>query len=424
MKTKRTILIVTVMSIAAFLSVLTPAGIVLAQTETTPPGETTIAAETAPSAPTQPSATEVAATELAQMTAALSDLMANKERLAAKKDELTSQISDLQAKAIALQSSVGVLETARQEKELQAQESAKQIESLSAEKVQLDKKLAEAQLQIDKLNDENAQRTKMNSDTKVEYVCDSPDGVEKDAHSTVLKIKDTSCYFEIHWAVGLSSYSASRVFIKEKNASNDIYHQSIGGAGGFIQIPGKSWYRKSDFAYSKEYVVCVVYQHQNGAQTAPVDADQYSIEVEKMRFKIARNPFVFQLAAKIFTAWRLDKTKGDTSFLLPGLSIGAAYRPSWADDDREVFALRFVVALGPNILSKSVMGTDNTDESNKTRFQVIGGFEFVASKYISVGLAWVVYGGPKDGGFIGSDKINGVPLILISYGELYPTLVP
>ncbi|MCK9581602.1 MAG: hypothetical protein M0Q92_14300, partial [Methanoregula sp.] len=361
--------------------------------------------ETTPVAP-QPDTAKIAA-EVAQMTTALSELMASKEKLAAKKDELANQISDLQTKASALQTSVETLESTRQEKEALAQESARQIESLEKEKAELDKKIAV-------IENEEAERKRIDDKTKVIYQCSNP----KDAYKVddgVYKIKDSSCNLDVYLADELHLYSVNRVLIREKDSQAVVFERQMRKDSAFVRIPSASWYNKDKYPYSKEFIISVEYYY-----TSSGTADQYQIDA--MNFKMSRHAFAFQITAKIFTAWRFNETEGDASFLLPGVSIGAAWRFPNAEDDRDVLALRAVLALGPNLLSKSVVGSSDSDDTTSTSFQIIGGFEFVVAQYLTIGAAWVLQGSRADGA-VSSNDPDPVPLLLVTYGELYPSLL-
>jgi hypothetical protein len=409
MQTNRTILIVTVMPVAAFLFAMTFANLAAAQ-QTDSDSQPVIA----PSVPPTPSATEVAAAELAKMTSALSDLMASKDKLAAKKDELTSQIDDLNKKATDIQTAVAALESQRLQKEAETKASAEQIKKLKDEKEELDEQLRSVQVQIAAMQDENRQLAELEAGTYVEYSCG--DGVKHRGElKVVAELLGAECNFIVHLYSG-QAYKPSKFIIRNVKEGENEFELPIGvDCPTQITVDSRDWYIAKRYSSAGKYKVIVEYAYESENSRGTT----YKHPVDLMAFRLQFNRWAFQFTAKVFTAWRLNETDGDTSFLLPGIAAGPALRFRKLEDPGDVLALRLILALGPNLLSKS--STEDTDA--KTKFQVIGGFELSILRYVSVGCAWIFLGSKTDGALSsGRDNFSGTPLLLITYGDLYPAL--
>jgi hypothetical protein len=222
------------------------------------------------------------------------------------------------------------------------------------------------------------------------------------------------------------TYTAESVVIRAPGSADAAFSHTLPLAAPeqtLLQtIYAGEWYTTDRFKTGTVYNVYIQYKASAApppagpggpppAQPAPPVTWEEPIQV--YAFRPVKSRWAGQFTGKVFTAWQLS-SNGDQSYIVPGLAAGLAFRFANDYNDQDVIALRAVAAAGPNLISKSTVNTDSmgkvTGIQNTQQFQVLLGVEVVLARYISAGVAFPVLGGAPSTG----------PLLLLTYGELYP----
>jgi hypothetical protein len=214
------------------------------------------------------------------------------------------------------------------------------------------------------------------------------------------------------------SIKPEKILIREIGAlpsSEPVFAQALPQSQNMWQetIHADAWYRADRFSIGKSYGVFISYDIRDSdpADTTPPPTDEQRI----FSFTPTKSRWTGQVTAKLFTAWQ-PESDGDRSFIMPGISIGVARRLADNYNDQDIVALRLVLAAGPNLVPTAQVTTNAagmiTGVTTPQHLQFLTGAELVLGRYASVGLVWIPFG---------SDSSH-VPLILLSYGELYPAV--
>jgi hypothetical protein len=229
-----------------------------------------------------------------------------------------------------------------------------------------------------------------------------------------VRLKET-CRLSIGWYakhVEATLTFLPRVFrIRAVGAADDVFAYALND-----KYPKRTfsedWYTNDRFKVGREYAADIVYDVYEAGNPTAVGEEVIRV----YQFRPVKNRFAFQVTPKVFTAWEISDD-GDRSYLVPAVAFGGAVRTSADYNNQDIFAVRLMVGAGPNLIATTELERDEagavTGVKSRQKIQVVAGFELVFWRYLSAGLAWVP---------MGRDK-SSTPLVLLSYGELYPAVV-
>jgi chaperonin cofactor prefoldin len=347
------------------------------------------------------------------LTAKVQQLSEQLTVMATKKGSLGAEIDAATATLAVLQTNLADLKTALAKSAAERATLDAEVKRLNVERATLSARVDELRAKIATAKDVTDQYRALDAGTIVKFNCDAKTSKPNSAGQIAVELSEP-CDIDLKLVTSAvrekeALYAPGRLLIED--GERVVLETTLPDAPGH-RIEPRTWYSPKAFAYGQAYDIVIEYAPTKQGR----DLNLAPRGVRKVRFRLVKAKFALQLTAKVYTAWRRGDD-GDDAYLIPGLAIGGAWR--WASDfnNQDVLGLRLVGAVGPNLVAKTKVVTDEQGKpqvSQRRALQILVGAEVVLGRYLALGPAWIVSG---------SD--NGTkPLVLLTYGELYPAVSP